>query len=67
MINAYRTGFEKIKLSAPADDDMSIVLIEYDYDQDFEDEQETCIDVSGRNDNEKSNESADSYAIELST
>jgi hypothetical protein len=48
MVDEYRNVFEKLKFIEPEEDNMSILLTEYDCDQDDKGEISTYIDVSGR-------------------
>jgi hypothetical protein len=64
MIDEYRNVFEKLKFMKPEENDMNIVLTEYDSDDD-ESETETHIDVSGRKEKKEIDSLTDSYALEF--
>lgn len=65
IVDEYRNVFGKLKLLEPEDYDMSIVLTEYDCDNDDESEIRTYINVSGRRSIKEENVLTDSYAIEF--
>ncbi|MDD3772481.1 MAG: hypothetical protein PHC38_07485 [Weeksellaceae bacterium] len=65
MIDEYRNVFEKLKFMKPEENDMSIVLTEYDNDVDDESEIKTHIDVSGRKEEKEIDSLTDSYALEF--
>lgn len=65
MVDDYRNVFEKLMFLVPEENEMSIVLTEYDCDPDDENEVRTYVDVSGRKIEEDPNAITDSYAIEF--
>lgn len=66
MVDEYRNVYKKLKITEPADyDELEIILIEYEDDSAFENDEETYIDVSGRNKMSDPNEIIYSYALEF--
>ena len=65
MVDEYRKVFEKLRILKPEDDNMKIVLTEYDCDTVDDCEKSTYVDVAGRLDNNHKNTITDSYAIEF--
>ena len=65
MIDEYRNVYEKLKFMQPEEDDMNIVLTEYECDIDEESEIKTYVDVSGRKKEKEINSITDSYALEF--
>lgn len=63
MLNEYRNVFEKLKTLELEENDMLIVLTEYDSDD--EDNVHTYIDVSGRKNKKVPNDITDGYALEF--
>lgn len=65
MIDDYKAIFEKLQILAPEEDDMLIVLREYDSYTTDGGELETYVDVSGRKKQKELNSMTDSYALEF--
>jgi hypothetical protein len=65
MIDEYRNVFEELKFMQPEEDDMNIVLTEYECDVDEESKIKTYVDVSGRKKEKEINSITDSYALEF--
>lgn len=65
MIDEYRNVYEKLKFLQPEENDMNIVLTEYDCDVDDESEIKMYVDVSGRKKEKEINSITDSYALEF--
>lgn len=66
MVDEYRNVYKKLKITEPADyDELEIILIEYEDDSAFENDEETYIDASGRNKMSDPNEIIYSYALEF--
>ncbi len=65
MIEEYRNVFNILQMLEPEDNDMNIVLTEYDCDPNFESDKTTYIDVSGRKNTVDPNWLTESYAIEF--
>lgn len=65
-IEEYRRVFESLQLTEPVNDEMLIVLTEYDCDTDDDRQlKSTYVDVSGRKLNTEPNSITESYAIEF--
>ena len=65
MIDEYRNVYEKLKFMQPEEDEMNIVLAEYECDVDEESEIKTYVDVSGRKKDKEINSITDSFALEF--
>jgi mRNA-degrading endonuclease HigB of HigAB toxin-antitoxin module len=65
MVDDYRNVVDKLKFLVPEENDMSIVLTEYDCDPDDESEVRTYVDVSGRKKEKDPKSITDGYAIEF--
>ncbi|HCS20839.1 MAG TPA: hypothetical protein DIW47_09820 [Bacteroidetes bacterium] len=65
LIEEYKNVFEILKIKEPEDVEMNIVLTVYD--SEFEDDNDTYIDVSGRNRVKDPDSLADSYALEFTS
>ena len=66
IIEAYKRVFEKLQLTEPVNDEMLIVLTEYDCDrEEGKDSKATYVDVSGRKLKDDTNSITNSYAIEF--
>jgi hypothetical protein len=66
MLDEYRTVFEKLKITEPAEyDELEIILTEYDCDPNFESDNETYVDVSGQKKIPDPNDITNGYAIEF--
>ena len=65
LIEEYQSIFAKLQVLEPDEDDMSIVLTEYDSDDVDDEEIKTYVDVSGRKKEKEPNSITDSYALEF--
>jgi hypothetical protein len=65
MLEEYRTVFEKLQAMESVDNEMTIVLTTYDPDPDGDSDDETYVDVSGRENKPDRDGLTDSYAIEF--
>lgn len=66
IINEYKRIFESLQIMQPGNDEMLIVLTEYECDTDDErNAKSTYVDVSGRKLKAELNSITDSYAIEF--
>lgn len=62
MLDEYRNVFEKLKILETEENDMSIVLTEYQSD---DEEEDTYVDVSGRKNEKEPDDITDGYALEF--
>ena len=66
ILDNYKTIFEKLQLVEPVNDEMLIVLTEYESDTDgISEPKSTYVDVSGRKLKQDPNSLSNSYAIEF--
>ena len=65
MLDEYRSVYEILKNTEPENNNMRIVLTEYDSDPDDESELKTYIDVSGEDNTKNESGQIISYAIEF--
>lgn len=66
MLDEYRNVYEKLKITEPEDqDELEIILTEYESDPNFESDEETYIDVSGQKKIPDSNAITNGYALEF--